>query len=59
MTKQRPVVVQLPNGAEYGVASPAVAAKKYPDGKVVRYQDGEIFEEPKPKAAAKSDEKKG
>lgn len=53
----RPVVVQLPSGAEYGVADAATAKRLYPQGKVVRYQDGEPIPEPKPKAESPAGKK--
>lgn len=37
----KPVVVRLPDGREVGLPSKEAAAKHYPDGVVVRYQDGQ------------------
>lgn len=56
MTSNRPVVVTYKDGREYGVKDAATAAKKHPDAKITRYQDGEPYEAPK---AAKPAEKKG
>ena len=58
MTTHRPVVVTYPDGREYGVETPAIAARKHPEATVTRYQDGEPYEAPKPKAD-KADEGKG
>lgn len=55
----KPVVIQVSkNGPEYGFETAAQALKAYPDGKIVRHQDGTAFEEPKPKADAKKDDVK-
>ena len=40
----KPVVVRLASGAEYGLRSEAEAKRIYPGGVVVRYQDGTPFE---------------
>lgn len=56
MATNRPVVVTYKDGREYGVKDAATAAKKHPDAKVTRYQDGEPYVAPK--AEAKTTEKK-
>ena len=38
---ERPVVVRLNSGAEYGLKSIAEAKRIYPNGTIVRYQDGQ------------------
>ena len=40
----KPVIVRLASGAEYGLKSEAEAKRIYPGGVVVRYQDGTPFE---------------
>ena len=49
----KPVVVQLKDGAQYGVRSAAEAARVYPDGKVIGHQDGTAYEAPKKAEPAK------
>lgn len=60
MTKA--VIIQLPNGAEYGLASVADAKRVYPDATILRYEDGTEYTEPKAatpkKAASKKDDAK-
>lgn len=41
MTK--PIIIRLPSGEEYGVASFAVVEKFYPEAEVVSYQDGSEY----------------
>ena len=53
----RPLVVTYPDGREYGVKDAATAAKKHPDAKITRYQDGELYEAPKPKADKPAEKK--
>lgn len=60
----RPVVVQFakasgpyPKGAEVGVQSAAVAKRVYPDATIVRYQDGDPYEAPKPAKSPAKDPK--
>lgn len=36
----KPVIVRLASGAEYGLRSAADAKRIYPNGVIVRYQDG-------------------
>jgi hypothetical protein len=43
MSEDKPVVIELATGEQYGVASEAVAAKTYPDAKIVGYQDGSPY----------------
>lgn len=57
MSTTKPIVVQLPDGREYGFESEAAARKVYPDAKPVRHQDGTALEE-KPKKTDKDDGKK-
>lgn len=40
MTDERPVVVKLASGAEYGLPSIAAAKRIYPNGQILKYQDG-------------------
>lgn len=51
MTK--PVLIEYPDGQRYGVSSAAAAAKVHPNAKIVSYEDGEPFEEPKPRPKRK------
>lgn len=44
-TQDKPVVVRLPSGAEYGLRSAAEAKRIYPNGTIVGYQDGSPFED--------------
>lgn len=53
----KPVVARRPNGAEYGFVDAETARKQFPDAKIVRYQDGSAYEEPKPKAKPKAETK--
>jgi hypothetical protein len=52
----KPVIIELADGATYGVASAAVARRVYPDAKIIGHQDGTPYEEeaPKPKRVRKS-----
>ena len=40
----KPVIVRLASGAEYGLRSEADAKRIYPNGVIVRYQSGEPFQ---------------
>lgn len=42
--ENRPVVVDLGGGLEYGLPSIADAKRIYPAGKIVRYQDGQMID---------------
>lgn len=42
-TDKRPVVVRLRSGAEYGLRDAATARRIYPNGEIVRYQDGSAY----------------
>lgn len=47
MTEQnKPVVVRLASGSEYGLKSAAEAKRIYPNGTIVRHQDGSPYEAP-------------
>lgn len=41
----KPVIVRLASGAEYGLKSEADAKRIYPNGVILRYQDGTPLEE--------------
>lgn len=41
----KPVIVRLASGAEYGLKSEADAKRIYPNGVILRYQDGTPIEE--------------
>lgn len=41
----KPVIVRLASGAEYGLRSAADAKRIYPNGVIVRYQSGEPYTE--------------
>lgn len=45
MADNRPVIVRLASGAEYGLKSAGDAKRIYPNGVIVRYQDGTPYEE--------------
>lgn len=47
----KPVIVQLKNGAVFGVDTPSLANKTYPDGKIIGHQDGTPYVAPKPTKA--------
>lgn len=56
MTKaDRPVVVRLASGVEYGVRNAADAKRIYPNATIVRYQDGSAFEDDAADAAPNLD----
>ena len=40
----KPVIVRLASGAEYGLKSESDAKRIYPNGVILRYQDGTPFE---------------
>lgn len=57
----RPLVIQYPDGAEYGVKDTETAARVHPNATIVRYQDGAPYtpppappKEPAPKPTAKT-----
>jgi len=54
----KPVVARLPDGREYGFESDKIALREHPDAKILRYQNGDIYEEPEKKPAKADDEKK-
>lgn len=41
----KPVIVRLASGAEYGLKSESDAKRIYPNGVILRYQDGTPLEE--------------
>ena len=43
--KDRPVIIRLRDGSEYGMASAAKAKATYPDAVIVSYQNGTPYEE--------------
>ena len=44
MANDKPVIVRLASGAEYGIQSAAEAKRIYPNAEIVRYQSGEPYE---------------
>ena len=50
----KPVIVRLASGAEYGLKSEADAKRIYPNGVILRYQDGTPLEEATTEAKAVS-----
>jgi len=57
MATSKPVIAQLPNGAEYGFPDAAAARKQFPNATIVRYQTGEPYDAPKPAPKADPDTK--
>ena len=51
MANDKPVIVRLASGAEYGLKDAGTAKRIYPNGTIVRYQDGSAYE-PDPDAEA-------
>lgn len=52
MTK--PVIIEYQDGQTYAVTSAAKAKSVHPDAKIVRYEDGTPYEEPKSASSAKT-----
>ena len=56
----KPVLIEYPKtGARYVVTSAAAAAKAHPDARIVSYEDGDPYEEPKVEKPAKAADKDG
>ena len=55
MSDNTPVVVRLEDGAEYGLQDAETARRVYPNGEIVRYQDGQPFVTDAADASALSD----
>lgn len=57
MATDKPVVVRLASGAEYGLSSAKEAKRIYPGATIVRYQTGEPYDAPKPAPKGDADTK--
>ena len=49
--KQRPVVIERPDGSRYAVRSGDDAQRLYPDATILHYEDGTPYGEETPKTA--------
>lgn len=56
MTKSKPVIIQYPRdtdaylkGSTFECPTPAVAKRVHPDANIIRYADGESYDEASPK----------